>query len=336
MRMAEVRERTVEPPVRADGAGRGDRIVAIDQFRGLSIVLMVIANYLSGVSGIPNWLKHAPDLGLTPPDVVAPLFLFAIGLTYRLSAERRRARTGHRETTAHLFRRYLAILGVGAIITGVQDYTGVFGGVGWGVLQAIGMAGLLALPTVYWPPAVKCGAGLGILTAYQYLLDRYWVSRVLQLSHGGLPGSLAWGAMLILAMGLADLYHERRSGLRLLGGVLVCAALGVGLSFLSPVSKNRVSAAYVLVSVAISGAVYLAFHWALARRRLSLLVAWGQNPLLLYVLHMVLLGAFVLPPRLGWYAMAGWPLIAVQLSLLMGALSAVAWYLYRKGWTLAL
>jgi len=110
----------------------------------------------------------------------------------------------------------------------------------------------------------------------------------------------------------------------------------MGLSLLSPISKNRVSASYVLVSVAISGAVYLAFHWALARRRLSLLVAWGQNPLLLYVLHMVLLGAFVLPPRLGWYAMAGWPLIAVQLSLLMGALSAVAWYLYRKGWTLAL
>ena len=332
--MAQVRAKPIEPPARA--RRRRGRVVAIDQFRGLSIMLMVIANYLSGVSGIPNWLKHEPDLGLTPPDIVAPLFVFAIGLTYGLSAERRIARTGRRETVAHLVRRYLAILGIGAIITGVQDYSGLFGGAGWGVLQAIGMAGLLALPTVFWPPAVKLGAGLSILTAYQYLLDRYWVSRVLQLSHGGLPGSLAWGAMLVLSMGLADLYHEGRSGLRLLWGVVACAALGLGLSLLSPISKNRVSAAYVLVSVAIGGALYLGFHWALVRRRLALLVAWGQNPLLLYVLHMVLLGAFVLPPNLGWYAMAGWPLIAVQLSLLMGALSAVAWYLYRKGRTLAL
>lgn len=318
----------------------GGRVVAIDQFRGLTIVLMVAANYFGGVSGIPNWLKHAPDIGLTPVDLVAPMFIFAIGLTYGLSAERRLARDGRSATLAHFSRRYLAILGIGAIITGVQDYMGALGSEGWGVLQAIGMAGLLALPALFWPAPVKTGAALGILMAYQYLLDRYWVSRVLQLSHGGLPGSLAWGGMLILSMGLADLYHGRgagdRSGWRLAWGLLACAVLGLGLSFISPISKNRVSAAYVLVSVAISGVVYLGFHLLLSGRRLSLLVAWGQNPLLLYVLHLGLLGIFVLPSSLGWYAMAQWPLILAQLALLIGAISAVAWYLYRRRWTLVL
>jgi len=46
---------------------------AIDQFRGLAIVLMVLANYLAGIGWIHTWLKHAPDIGLTVTDLVAPL-----------------------------------------------------------------------------------------------------------------------------------------------------------------------------------------------------------------------------------------------------------------------
>ena len=34
-------------------------------FRGLAIVLMVLANYLARPAVVPGWLKHAPDAGLT-------------------------------------------------------------------------------------------------------------------------------------------------------------------------------------------------------------------------------------------------------------------------------
>ncbi len=317
---------------------RGTRLRSIDQFRGLSIALMTVANYFGGVSGVPNWLKHAPDVGLTPVDLVAPLFIFAIGLTYGLSARRRLAYYGRAAVYGRFVRRYLSILGLGAVITGAQDALGTpLGRYGWGVLQAIGMAGLLALPTLFWTAAGKLLAGCGLLMVYEFLLERFWVTRVLALSHGGLPGALGWTAMLILAMGLADLFHQGPAGKRrLAAGVVGCAALGLLLSLFAPLSKNRVSAPYVLISVAVSGTLFLFFEVVLSRWRLPLLVAWGQNPMLLYVLHLAMLGMFVLPQDLGWYAMAGWPLIWLQLVILIGGISLVAWYLYRRDWTFAL
>ena len=48
------------------------RIEAIDQYRGIAVILMVIANYLADVTTVPGWLKHAPDVGLTVIDLIAP------------------------------------------------------------------------------------------------------------------------------------------------------------------------------------------------------------------------------------------------------------------------
>ncbi|HMN59437.1 MAG TPA: DUF5009 domain-containing protein [Anaerolinea sp.] len=72
------------------------RIPSIDQFRGFAILLMVLANYLAGVAWIPAWLKHAPDIGLTVIDLIAPFFIFSIGLTYALAIRRRAAQNGWR------------------------------------------------------------------------------------------------------------------------------------------------------------------------------------------------------------------------------------------------
>ena len=61
-----------------------NRISSIDWFRGFAILTMVLANYMGGVALIPAWLKHAPDVGLTVIDLIAPFFIFAIGLTFGL------------------------------------------------------------------------------------------------------------------------------------------------------------------------------------------------------------------------------------------------------------
>ena len=93
------------------------RIKTIDQFRGVAIILMVVFNYLSGIETIPSWLKHVPDIGMNFPDLGTPVFIFAIGLTYGLSYRRRREKDGLKVTLGHFLRRYLAFLGLGAIIT---------------------------------------------------------------------------------------------------------------------------------------------------------------------------------------------------------------------------
>ncbi len=46
------------------------------------------------MASVPGWLKHAPDVVLTLADLVAPAFIFSIGLTYGMSSERRAAHGG--------------------------------------------------------------------------------------------------------------------------------------------------------------------------------------------------------------------------------------------------
>ena len=65
------------------------REIAIDRFRGALVMLMVIGDYLSGIAFVPEFLKHAPDIGLTVADLVAPAFVFVIGLNIGPSFSRR-------------------------------------------------------------------------------------------------------------------------------------------------------------------------------------------------------------------------------------------------------
>jgi len=321
------------------------RLESIDQFRGFAILTMVLANYLGGVKSIPAWLKHSPDIGLTVIDLIAPLFIFAIGLTYGLSARRRVASDGPGKMFNHFFERYMALLGMGSLVgiggawLGFDDRE-----VGWGVLRAIGVAGLVALPFIRLSVWARLGVGLLFLGTYQVLLDRFWLEIVLGASHGGIQGSLGWAAMLILATALGDLFHDRSQGARrYLGAVAFALVLGSALSFWVPVSKNRISASYVLISLGSSGLLFAAFFLLVNRLHvrqpqilIRLLSAWGKNPLLLYLLHYLLLAAYALPRRSGWYAEAPPWLVILQVLGMIGILSWVGWYLQQKKWIFSL
>ena len=271
-------------------------------FRGLAIVLMVLANYLAGPTVVPAWLKHAPDAGLTVIDLVAPFFIFAIGLSYGLSARRRIARDGWRSAAAHFALRYLALIGLGALLSTGEIFFGLdLSGVNWGVLQAIGVAGLVTLAFIRSPGWQRAALGLALLAGYQIALENGLRDVVLGMPHGGLPGAVAWTAMLLLATALADLYHAGQLRWYGLASTAVLI-LGLGLAVLGVVvSKNRVSASYVLVSLGASGLLFglvdgLARRFRpgavsgagsaaspageLALTPLTLLLAWGRNPLL--------------------------------------------------------
>ena len=149
------------------------RLAAIDQYRGFAILGMVLANYLAGVSWIPAWLKHAPDVGLTVIDLIAPFFIFSIGLTYALSFRRRAGRDGWPAAARHFILRYLAVLGIGALLSAGQIALNIdTNGVNWGVLQAIGVAGLLTLAVIRLPLWGRAAAGLGLLAGDETLSIR--------------------------------------------------------------------------------------------------------------------------------------------------------------------
>lgn len=315
------------------------RLDAIDQFRGFAILLMVLADYLADVNRIPGWLKHAPDIGYTVIDLIAPLFVFAIGLTYGLSFRRRLAREGPRRAYEHVIVRNLALLGLGFLMTLGGNLSGVYPStVNWGLLQALGAAGLLALPVIRLPAGWRIVVGLGLLGLYQGLLNCCWLGAVRSAPHNGPWGALSWGALLILATVSADWFHEPAlRWKRTPWAHLLLLLAGVAVSFAIPVSKARASASYMLISLGLSGLIFLGFHLLGERGvRLPVLSAWGRNPLLLYVLHGVLLGVFVLPAFPGWYVDAPLWLVFVQATALVLAMTWSAVWLDRRRWYIAL
>jgi len=55
-----------------------ERFLALDVFRGMTIVFMIIVNN-PGSGGAFSPLDHAAWFGFTPTDLVFPSFLFAVG-----------------------------------------------------------------------------------------------------------------------------------------------------------------------------------------------------------------------------------------------------------------
>ena len=314
---------------------RAARDLALDRFRGALIILMVGGDYLGGVSFVPSFLKHAPDIGLTIADVVAPGFVFAIGLTYGTSFARR-AQQSVSGAYRHFLVRYLALLGIGAIISaGSVSVAGRPSG--WGVLQALGVAGLLCLLVIRLNTAARFVAGLLLLGGYQVLLDRWALSTVLDSSHGGLIGALAWGALLILATAMADLW---RTSLRIYVEACIALAAIAGVSaFVVPVSKNRVSLSYVLVCLSLAAAAWLLTSLgarAVGQTTAGFFCWWGENPLVLYLLHLLLLGVVSLPRPQWLYLEASVPLAAAELVSILLVTGLAAWWLHRRGVRLTL
>jgi predicted acyltransferase len=311
-----------------------NRDPTIDALRGFALLAMVVANFTLNLVWIPGWMKHSPDVGFRFIDLGAPGFLFVVGLNYVTSAKRRLERDGSLEMTRHFLMRYLAILGLGSIfgagqaLMRINDVT-----VNWGVLQAIGMAGLVTLAVIRLGTWWRLAIGLTVLSAYQFLLDRYWLEAVLASPHGGLPGSLSWAGLLILATVLADLYHDQDKNVaRLVTASTVCIIAALILSKWFPISKNRVSESYVLLSLGLSGWFFWAFYWLIhgLKMKLAVFTWWGRNPIILYVLHLLLQGLFTLPFGPDWNLAAPPWLVSIQVISLLFILTLVARYLDRK------
>src|SRR5437868_1625886 len=59
------------------------RILSIDAFRGITILVMIFVNELAGVRDIPAWAKlmHADQDAMSFVDAVFPAFLFIVGMS---------------------------------------------------------------------------------------------------------------------------------------------------------------------------------------------------------------------------------------------------------------
>jgi len=195
--------------------------------------------------------------------------------------------------------------------------------------MAIGAAGLLTLLVIQLPAVARAAIGCGVLLAYQLACNFAPAlgDMVFEGDHGGFIGALSWGAMLILATAVIDFYN--RGVKPFLPGVGALSLLAAASLLLAPVSKHRVSASYVLISVAICAALYFAID--LVSKRLpfqsDVVIWWGENPLLLYILHLMLVGLARAP-----FGFAEKPLLhgLLTTAAMLTGISLVAWALHRK------
>ena len=276
----------------AEPGSTAKRDITLDRFRGIIIILMVIGNGLADVPAFPGIFKHAEDIGFTIADTVAPMFILAIAMTYRASFLRRYDK--HKlNAYSHFIIRYFALIGIGALFSAggvvVAQQTP------WGVLQSIGMAGLLTLPFIRLSAGWRAAAALAILICYQLLLDRFWLADVLGSSHGGFYGSISWGAMLILCTAMVDwLSAPDRRQAYAITALTVVSAVAI---WLVPISKNRMTISYVLLTTLISCFAYIAVRLASKRiqPKSGWIACWGENPLPMFVLHLILTALSLLP-----------------------------------------
>jgi heparan-alpha-glucosaminide N-acetyltransferase len=100
------------------------RIVSIDAFRGLTILVMVFVNQLAGVSGVPQWARHmkADADAMSFVDVVFPAFLFIVGMSIPFALAQRQARGDDGATLQrHVLARTLGLLVLGLFMVNAEE-----------------------------------------------------------------------------------------------------------------------------------------------------------------------------------------------------------------------
>ena len=120
-------------PTNAEAVASSQRIVSIDIFRGLTMILMIFVNELAEVKGLPWWNYHAPAQinVMTYVDMVFPAFLFILGMTIPIALERRMLRNSSLlQIGFHVLLRTIALIVLGLILANA--------GLGDGALMRIG------------------------------------------------------------------------------------------------------------------------------------------------------------------------------------------------------
>lgn len=308
------------------------RRLSIDQFRGFAIFGMIMVNYLGHFQAIPATFKH-PHYGMTFANTIAPFFLIAVGMGFRISFVRALAKQGYRFALLHSVKRYLILIFIGIVLYGPNLKCDI-----WDALVDIGFSGLLALPFITQTKKIRVIAAFAFLGLYQllFIYAGYGQWTMANSIDGGPLGPLSWVSILLFGTVLYDFLTEsdQKNFIRktLFIGIGLSVA-GFLLSLLQPqeywqFSQRSMSIAYPLFSSGIGFLTFLAFYFVNDMKSIEIphLTVLGINPLLVYILQTILIGMHgsLLPSDAPlWQAIFGF--LAIYLLCYL-----VARYLYRS------
>jgi predicted acyltransferase len=187
-----------------------ERLVSLDQFRGYTVVGMLLVNFLGSFAACPRVLRHTHDY-LSYADTIMPQFFFAVGFAMRLTFGRRIQRQGSVAAYGQMAWRILGLVLLSLIIyhpgSRAESWSWLTEIGFWGVIQEplkrswfqtlmhIAVTSLWILPVVGRSIGVRTLWMVASAAAHVFLSDRFnfvWVNSSPNGIDGGPLGFLTW------------------------------------------------------------------------------------------------------------------------------------------------
>lgn len=333
------------------GTDKSTRIISLDAFRGLAILLMLLVNNIGGDSETPGQLIHAGWNNIRLADMAFPWFLLCVGVAIPFSsASARRKGVQTWKYDLRVLRRTFILLALGALVDSTGDHILELFTIG--ILQTIAIAYLISA-LLYDLPVHR-----RLFFAATALIS-YWAAIKYLPIPGAVPGALEENRNLIMHLnrtyfGEVGLWNVTRiiptTALVLIGtaiGDMIgyktitsnrkavgLLASGIGLivgGFLwalsVPFNKPIWTPSYILFSAGTGTLILGVFYILIDIKRLQKwafpLIVFGTNAILAYVAPIVVKESVLMPLHLfiiGWLRVI--PFIVFWWIIL--------WILYRK------
>jgi len=271
--------------------GSGTRVESIDQYRGFAIISMIMVNFLGYFAKTPSWLRHADGIGITFADIVAPMFLFILGLLFRKSFLKRIDNSGKQKAYIHAIQRYVILIIIGLVGGAIGKMKIAFD---WGILQSIGLAGLISLPFIELRNTYRLLIGFLLLAIFWICIPVNVINNVIAISeHGGPLGTISWASLILFSTFVGDIFNPReldKSTRDILIFSLLSGVVGLLMSLVVPINKSLVSPSYILLSLGLSSLMFVVFMVIIDKFCISIptLGVLGRNALVIFLLHYVL------------------------------------------------
>jgi predicted acyltransferase len=293
------------------------RLMSLDVFRGLNILIMIVVNCCG--PGSFRQLQHSAWNGCTLTDLVFPFFLFITGVSLTYSFASRMQGTPLERADArlrllpHIVRRAATIFAIGLLINAFPHYHLAT----WripGVLQRIALCYLVGSVLYLWSGtrtrwAVIAGLlvgywilmryvpvpGFGIPTVNIPLLDpdrnlAAWLDRRLMMGHlyekvrdpEGLLSTLPAIATLLFGVAAGEWIRELRGDAgqllrRLIGVGVACFVAGELWGLSFPINKKLWTSSYVLLTAGLAMMALALCYWLMDVKKVR--GAWTVIPL---------------------------------------------------------
>jgi len=316
------------------------RNLAIDIFRGLTMVLMVFVNEFWKVFNVPHFLEHFDTMedGMGLSDIVFPMFLFAMGMSIPYALERRIAKGYSTESTLrHIVSRTFALLVMGAFICN-QESREMVGSRGlWVLMMVIGFFLVWNQYPKDWKPARWFKLTGGVLLAGLALVYRSADGALFEGLWWGILGQIGW--MYLFCAITYLLCRDKRKWIIPLVWAAICLVnltvipMRDGGTFIGANAVADLAAALQLgkgygAIMGLGGMMLTLADWYLADRPVSQRIGLGlAAAAVLLVLGMAAHTGWIVSKNLGTLP---WCLFVSSLSV---ALYTVLRYMERRGWT---